>query len=82
MDAEWQFFAMSHGKGACDEIRGTITRLARKVSLQNCFEEQNMTPRELYKWAVMRIPSVIFEYCTVEDHSKETMMLEERFRKA
>jgi hypothetical protein len=41
-----------------------------------------MTPRQLYKWAVVKIPSVTFEYCTVKDHSKETMMLEDRFKKA
>jgi hypothetical protein len=40
-----------------------------------------MTPRQLYEWGAVKIPSVAFEYCTVEDHSKETMMIEERFRK-
>jgi hypothetical protein len=35
MDAEWHFFAVSHGKGAYDGIRGTITRLEKKTSLQN-----------------------------------------------
>jgi hypothetical protein len=33
MDAEWHFFATSHGNGACDMIGGTIKRLARKASL-------------------------------------------------
>jgi hypothetical protein len=70
-----------HGKGACDGI-GTIKRLARKASLQNLYEEQIVTPTQLYKWAVVKIPSVTFEYCTAEDHSKEMTMLEERFRKA
>jgi hypothetical protein len=70
---------MSHGKDACDGIGGTIKRLA---SLQNPYEEQIITPRQLYEWAVVKIPSVTFEYCTVEDHSKQMMILEERFRKA
>jgi hypothetical protein len=30
----------------------------------------------------LKIPSVTFEYCTVDDHSKEMMVLKERFRKA
>jgi hypothetical protein len=77
MDAEWHFFAL-HGKGACDGVAGTI----RKASLQNPYEEQIMTPRQLYEWAVVKIPSVTFLSCTVEDHSKEMMMLEGRFRKA
>jgi hypothetical protein len=41
-----------------------------------------MTPRKLYGWAVVKIPSVTFEYCTVEDQSKETLMIEKRFSKA
>jgi hypothetical protein len=47
MDAKWHFFAMSRNKGSCDGIRGTIKRLARKTSLQNPYEEQIMTPRQL-----------------------------------
>jgi hypothetical protein len=80
VDTEWHVFATSHG--ACDGIEGKIKRLERKASLQNSYEEQIMTPRKLYEWAVVEIPSVTFEYSTVEDHSKETMILEERFRKA
>jgi hypothetical protein len=52
-------------------------RLAIKASLQNPYEEQKMTPKQLYKWAVAKIPSVILQYCTVEDHSKETVIPEE-----
>jgi hypothetical protein len=82
MDAKWHFFVMSHGKGACDGIGGTIKRLARKADLQNPCEEQIMTPRQLYEWAVVKIASFTFEYCAVEDHGKEMMMLKEGFRKA
>jgi hypothetical protein len=41
-----------------------------------------MTPRKLYKCAVVKIPSVTFKCFTVQDHSKETMMPEERIMKA
>jgi hypothetical protein len=41
-----------------------------------------MTLRQLYERAVVNIPSVTFECYTVEDHSKEMIMLEERFKKA
>lgn len=40
-----------------------------------------MKPRQLYKWTVVKIPSVTFEQCTFEDHRKEMMMVEEKFRK-
>jgi hypothetical protein len=33
MDIKWYFIAMSHDEGACDEIEGTIKRLARKATL-------------------------------------------------
>ena len=31
LDAEWNFFATSDGKGACDGIGGTVKRLTRKA---------------------------------------------------
>jgi len=34
MDAEWHFFATSHGKGPCDGLGGTIKRLAARASLR------------------------------------------------
>ena len=34
LDAEWNFFAISHGKNACDGIGGTVKRLAAHVSIQ------------------------------------------------
>jgi hypothetical protein len=81
MNAKWQFFA-SRGRGACDGIGGTIKRLARQESLQFTYEDQIMTPRYLYEWALVKILSLKFEYCTVEEHNKRMMMLKERFRKA
>jgi hypothetical protein len=60
----------------------SIKSLERKASLQNPYEEHIMIPRQLYEWVVEKTSSVTFEYCTAEDHSKETMMLKERLRKA
>ena len=34
VQAEWHFYATSHGKGPCDGIGGTVKRLAAKASLQ------------------------------------------------
>ena len=33
MKAKWHFFDRSHGKNACDEVGGTIKRLAACASL-------------------------------------------------
>ncbi len=41
--AEWHFSATSHGKGACDGVRGIVKRLASQASLQQSFDQQIMT---------------------------------------
>ena len=33
-EAEWHFFATSHGKSPCDGIGGTVKRLVARASLQ------------------------------------------------
>ena len=32
LDAEWNFFATSHGKGPCDGVGGIVKRLAARAS--------------------------------------------------
>ncbi len=80
--AEWHFFATSHGKGPCDGIGGTVKRLAARASLQRPYNEQIMTPRQLYDFAVENISAVHFQFCTKEDWEAESEELEERFQKA
>jgi len=38
--AKWSFFATSHGKQPCDEIGGTMKRLAAKASFQKTTSKQ------------------------------------------
>jgi hypothetical protein len=80
--AQWHFSATSHGKGACDGVGGTVKRLAAKASLQRPYDEQIMTPRQLFEWASSSIPSVTFEYCSTEQYERQKIFLEERFQKA
>ena len=80
--AEWHFSATSHGKGACDGLGGTVKRLAAKASLQRQYEDQIMTPFQLYEWALKNIPSVTFMYCTIEEYEREKSFLEHRFQKS
>jgi hypothetical protein len=79
IEAEWHFSATSHGKGACDGLGGTVKRLATKTSLQRPYEDQIITPLQLYQWASKSIPGVNFEYCTLEEHESEKIQLEKRF---
>lgn len=34
-DAEWHLFVVSHSRGACDGMGGTIEMLANKAALQS-----------------------------------------------
>lgn len=79
VEAEWHFFATSHGKGPCDGVGGTLKRLATKASLQRPFENQILTPKDLFDWAVENVKSVNFEFSTQEDHIEAERFLEKRF---
>ena len=80
LSAEWHFSATSHGKGACDGLGGTVKRLAARASLQRPYDQQIMTPRQLFDWATKTISTVHFEYCTTDDHKREKNYLEQRFQ--
>lgn len=54
--AEWNFFATSHGKSACDGVGGTVKRLAARASLQRPYK--GLTPHELFTWAEKNIKSI------------------------
>ena len=78
IDAEWHFFATSHGKGPCDGLGGTVKRLAARASLQRPYDHQKITPRQLYEWASENIPAVSFSYCTTEDYKVAEAFLHDR----
>lgn len=82
VNAQWHFSATSHGKGACDGLGGTVKRLAARASLQKPYDQQIMTPRQLFEWACDNIPAVDFQYCSTKDYERERIFLEERFQKA
>ena len=56
--AEWHFFAMSHGKNACDGIGGTIKRMAAYASLQQPATGQILSPMSLFEFANSEIPGI------------------------
>lgn len=49
--ADWNFFATSHGKSACDGIGGTIKRLAQRESLQHPVDGHILTVHDLFKFS-------------------------------
>jgi hypothetical protein len=64
MPAEQHFFATFHGKSACDWVGGTLQRLAAKASLQQPYNDQIMTPHQLYEWAQSSIHNLNFVFVT------------------
>ena len=56
-----------------------MKHLAARASLQRPYNNQIMTPRQLYEWAVDNIQSVHFEYSSMEDYREEAEHLEQRF---
>ena len=77
--AEWHFSATSHGKGACDGLGGTVKCLAARASLQKPYQEQIMTPLQLYDWACTFLKAIQFTYCTCAEHSQVRDQLKTRF---
>lgn len=84
VDAEWHFFATSHGKGPCDGVGGSVKRLAARASIQRTggSAEPILTPLALYNFAVTALPSVTFTFTTSEEHEAHKLMLEKRFENA
>ena len=67
MEAEWHFFATSHGKNACDGVGGTVKHEAAKASLQAVTRGHILTPKQLYEWGCQNIQNVHFFYRTKEE---------------
>ena len=78
--AEWHFSATSHGKGASDGVGGTVKRLAARASLQRPYDQQIMTPLQLFEWANESISGTIFKYCSTEEYEDVKGQLENRFQ--
>ena len=78
--AEWHFSATSHGKGACDGVGGTVKRLAAQASLQRPYDQQIMTPLQLFEWASNNIQGTVFKYCSCAEYDEVTEQSEIRFQ--
>jgi len=83
VEAEWHFFATSHGKSPCDGIGGTVKRLVARASLQATSSNQILTPQELYTWASKNISGISFFFVSAEDIKQHEVRfcLEERYSK-
>lgn len=79
IEVEWNFFASSHGKNACDGIGGSTKRAVTRASLQRPYSDQILTPEDMYKFCCDNISGINFIYVTSEEVQLNTMQLQKRF---
>ena len=48
LQAEWNFFATSHGKSSCDVLGGTVKIITPRTSLQRPKEHHILTPSDMF----------------------------------
>ena len=77
--AEWNFFATSHGKTACDGIGGTAKRLTLKASLLRPVSNQILNPHDMFLFCSESISSIQFYFVSKEAVLEAEASLEERF---
>ena len=80
--AEWNFFATSHGKNACDGIGGTLKRCVAKASLQRVINDQITTPMDFFNYCKEKIPSIHCIFTKKQDVESTAVKLEARFAEA
>ena len=60
IDAEWVFFATSHGKSLCDGIGGFVKRYVAKYSLQIPLNNQILNYKAVLALCTHEIKDIIF----------------------
>ena len=70
LEGEWNFFATSHRKSACDGIGGTVKRLLTKASLQRPYTNRILTTEAIMEFCTANIPGIHFVNVPPEENSK------------
>lgn len=79
LKAEWNFFATSHGKSACDGIGAVIKRAAYKASLQRSVSNHILTPNDLFKFAAKEVTGIKIFFTSTESICITSKKLDKRF---
>ena len=79
LSANWNFFATSHGKSACDGIGGAIKRKLVHISLAQPFQNQILTARDAYCFCKSSMPSINFYFLSKENLIEVRNGLEDRY---
>ena len=71
LEAEWNFFATSHGKSAVDGIGGTVKRVVARASMQRSGTESILTAETMFKFCLEKIPKITFQL--IEEDTLKTV---------
>lgn len=82
VDAEWNFFATSHGKGACDGLAGSVKRQAYRASLQRNNDKHITNAFSLFEWAENSFKKISFGFCSQEDHDSHEKKYKSRYERS
>ena len=82
MDAEWIFFATSHGKSSCDGVGGFVKHYVVKHSLQRPIHDQIFSYQSMLGLCIREIPSIIFFGVIQEEMVNVRGDLEDHFAKS
>ena len=82
MDAEWIFFATSHGKLPRDGVWGFVKRYVAKHSLQRSLYEQIFSYQSMLNLCVREIPAIKFFGVSQEEMVNVRADLENHFPKS
>lgn len=78
IEAEWHFFATSHGKNPCDALGGAFKRNAKLYNMKNATNPIN-SARALFNWSQLNSKSKIhFIYCDEKEYNDSVEHLNSR----
>lgn len=77
--AEWNFFATSHGKNSCDGIGGTTKREVTRASMQRPYNNQILTPQDMFKYCSEKITGIKYIFVPSEEIKQSEAKLTKRF---
>ena len=60
LEADWNFFATSHGKGPSKGVEGTVKRLVSRASLQRPMNDQILTVNAFFEFCSKNIKNINF----------------------
>lgn len=80
LQAEWHFFATSHGKSACDALGGSFKREAAKTSLKQPVDVIT-NAKKLFEWAQARKTKTLFVFCSNTEYEEEANRSKNRYDK-